>query len=88
MKDTLKYNQSGFSANSWLQRKHRQRGGKKETDERKSAIPKGDFPLSFFLDFSPTQNQSHFSTSCRAGTDDTQRNIQVFLLTNNLKNAV
>lgn len=56
MKDMLEGNQSGSSANSWLQRKHRQRSGKKETEQRKSATPGGVFPsLLFFLGFSPTQ---------------------------------
>lgn len=80
MKDMLKGNQSGFSANSWLQRKHRQTGGKRETEERKSATPRGDFFLSWFFppkNFSSTQAIFIFKQHVKL-EGMIQREIQVF----------
>lgn len=83
MKDMLEGNQSGSSANSWLQRKHRQRSGKKETEQRKSATPGGVFPsLLFFLGFSPTQASRIFQQHVGLRRM-IQKEIQVLLLTNN-----
>lgn len=76
MKDMLGV--TNHAANSWLQRKLRPRGGKKEPDERKSATPRGDFPLPFFLDFFPTQASGIFQQ--HAGLERmTRKEIQVFL---------
>lgn len=58
VKDSLKGNQSGFCANSWLQRKHRPTSGKKETHERKSATTGGDFSSPTFPGF--LSKSSHF----------------------------
>ena len=86
----LKGNQSDASANSWPQRKHRQRAGKKETGERKSATPRGDFPLAVSL-VVPLQLKpvALFNTACRAGDVKTNRfSFKQVFLSNNPTHAV